>query len=246
MSGWPDGLTSAELLACLAAEHPAFRSGAELDRIDPAGLSAGERIDLLVVLEEQRRWFEAAQLRTLATIQANDDSGLGLGQEGVSRDQQRAGLFVDAMLSGLPLDALPRVQGRRPAINVVVSADTVLGLDHQPGHLTGYGPITAQTARRLAADQSGTWRRLLTDPDTGALLDISKRPLPATPTAPRLPQRPRRRLCLSDLPATRLPLRTGPRRPVRSGRTDHPGQPDKSLSRPLVGDGQHRRHWSYL
>jgi len=46
-------------------------------------------------------------------------------------------------------------------------------LDDQPAHLTGYGPITAHTARRLAADQSGTWRRLLTDPDTGALLDIS-------------------------------------------------------------------------
>jgi HNH endonuclease len=48
-----------------------------------------------------------------------------------------------------------------------------LGLDDQPGHLTGYGPITADTARRLAAEESGTWRRLLTDPDTGALLDIS-------------------------------------------------------------------------
>jgi hypothetical protein len=57
---------------------------------------------------------------------------------------------------------------------VVVSADTLLGLDDQPAQLTGYGPITAQEARRLAADQPGTWRRLPTDPDTGALLDISK------------------------------------------------------------------------
>jgi hypothetical protein len=88
-------------------------------------------------------------------------------------DQQRADLFIDAVLSGLPVDALPTVQGRRPAIQVTVAADTLLGLDDQPGHLTGYGPITAGTARRLAADESGTWRRLLTDPDTGALLDIS-------------------------------------------------------------------------
>jgi hypothetical protein len=65
------------------------------------------------------------------------------------------------------------VQGRRPAIQVTVAADTLLGLNDQPGHLTGYGPITAGTARRLAADSSGSWRRLLTDPDTGALLDIS-------------------------------------------------------------------------
>ncbi|HEU5269734.1 MAG TPA: DUF222 domain-containing protein, partial [Jatrophihabitans sp.] len=89
-------------------------------------------------------------------------------------DQQRADVFIDGLLSGLPEDALPQMQGRRPAINVVVSADTLLGLDDQPAHLTGYGPITAGTARRLAAEESGTWRRLLTDPVTGALLDISE------------------------------------------------------------------------
>ncbi len=88
-------------------------------------------------------------------------------------DQRRADLFVDAMLCGLPLDALPKPHGRRPAINVVVSADTLLELDDLPAHLTGHGPITAETARRLAADESGTWRRLLTDPDTGDLLDAS-------------------------------------------------------------------------
>src|SRR6185437_4776559 len=47
-------------------------------------LSAEERIDLLVMLEKQRRRFEAAQLAVLAAIQAGDDSELGLGQEEVS------------------------------------------------------------------------------------------------------------------------------------------------------------------
>jgi hypothetical protein len=88
-------------------------------------------------------------------------------------DQKRADLLVDAVLSGLPHDGLPELQGRRPSIQVVVSADTLLNLDDEPAHLLGYGPITAETARRLAADESGTWRRLLTDPDTGQLLDIS-------------------------------------------------------------------------
>ncbi|MDQ1742931.1 MAG: hypothetical protein QOE23_1270 [Pseudonocardiales bacterium] len=88
-------------------------------------------------------------------------------------DQKRADLLVDAVLSGLPPGALPVLQGRRPAIQVVVGADTLLQLDDEPAHLVGYGPITAETARRLAADESGTWRRLLTDPDTGQLLDIS-------------------------------------------------------------------------
>ena len=84
MDDWPEELTSSELLACLVGEHPAFRSGAELDRIDPDALSAGEQIDLLALVEEQRRWFEAIQLRTLASIQARDESRQGLGQEGVS------------------------------------------------------------------------------------------------------------------------------------------------------------------
>ena len=36
------------------------------------------------VLEEQRRWFEAAQLRVLAAMQERDTSQLGLAQESVS------------------------------------------------------------------------------------------------------------------------------------------------------------------
>lgn len=89
-------------------------------------------------------------------------------------DQRRADLLVDAVLTGIPLGGLPQRQGRTPSIQVVVSADTLLELDDEPAHLTGYGPISAETARRLAADESGTWRRLLTDPG-GRLIDISER-----------------------------------------------------------------------
>jgi hypothetical protein len=53
----------------------------------------------------------------------------------------------------------------------VIAAGTLLGYDDQPAELTGHGPITAQHARELAADPTGTWRRLLTDPATGHLLD---------------------------------------------------------------------------
>ncbi len=90
-----------------------------------------------------------------------------------SMDQRRADLLVEAVLTGLPADSLPKLQGRRPSIQVVVAADTLLELDDEPAHLTGYGPITAETARRLAADESGTWRRLLTDPG-GRLIDVSE------------------------------------------------------------------------
>jgi hypothetical protein len=59
--------------------------------------------------------------------------------------------------------------GRAATVGVTVPITTLLGVDDQPAHLQGYGPITADVARRIAAD--GTWRRLLTDPVTGALLD---------------------------------------------------------------------------
>jgi hypothetical protein len=63
-------------------------------------------------------------------------------------------------------------RGRPAAVNVTVAYSTVIGVDDQPAHLHGYGPITAEVARRIAAD--GTWRRLLTDPVSGAVLDVGR------------------------------------------------------------------------
>jgi hypothetical protein len=54
-------------------------------------------------------------------------------------------------------------------VRVTVPLTTLLGLDKLPGELAGYGPISSDVARALAAQ--GTWRRLVTDPLTGALLD---------------------------------------------------------------------------
>jgi Domain of unknown function (DUF222) len=62
--------------------------------------------------------------------------------------------------------------GRPVTVQVTVSISTLLGLEDQSGELAGYGPIPAETARRLAG--YGTWRRLVTDPLTGALLDYGR------------------------------------------------------------------------
>jgi Domain of unknown function (DUF222) len=62
--------------------------------------------------------------------------------------------------------------GRPAAVNVTVAYTTLIGADDQPAHLEGYGPITAAVARRIAAD--GTWRRILTDPAFGAVLDVGR------------------------------------------------------------------------
>ena len=56
------------------------------------------------------------------------------------------------------------------AVNVTIDLPTLLGLQDNPGELAGYGPLPAPLARTLAAD--GRWRRLICDPQTGALLDL--------------------------------------------------------------------------
>ena len=52
---------------------------------------------------------------------------------------------------------------------------TVLaGTSNNPGWLHGYGPITAETVWELA-HHSKFWRRLVTDPVNGTVLEVSKR-----------------------------------------------------------------------
>ena len=57
-------------------------------------------------------------------------------------------------------------------IDVTVALSTVMGLDEQPAELAGLGPIPAEQARALAAE--GVWRRIVTDPLTGAVLDVGR------------------------------------------------------------------------
>jgi hypothetical protein len=90
-------------------------------------------------------------------------------------DQRRADCLVDVFARVLGDPALPEQHGHRPAIHVTVAASTLLGCDERPAELDGYGPITAHTARRIAADPTGTWRRILTDPATNQILDYGRK-----------------------------------------------------------------------
>ncbi|MDR6878094.1 HNH endonuclease signature motif containing protein [Microbacterium barkeri] len=74
---------------------------------------------------------------------------------------------------------LDRVLSRvRAVVQVTVAATTLAGLDDEPGFLAGYGPIDADTARKLAGNAAG-WERVFCHPDTGALLTVDR----YTPTA---------------------------------------------------------------
>jgi len=62
---------------------------------------------------------------------------------------------------------------RRPiSVNVTIDLPTLLGFAENPGQLAGYGAIPASVARELAAD--GKWKRFITDPQTGNLLDYGR------------------------------------------------------------------------
>ncbi len=85
---------------------------------------------------------------------------------------RRADALVELARTALDNPDLPTSHRRRPHISVTVDLPTLLGLADKPGELAGYGPIPASVARALAAD--GDWRRMVTDPLTGALLDYGR------------------------------------------------------------------------
>ena len=62
--------------------------------------------------------------------------------------------------------------GRPITVNLTIDLPTLLGLSENPGQLSGYGAIPAAVARELAAD--GKWRKFITDPTTGNLLDFGR------------------------------------------------------------------------
>jgi len=57
-------------------------------------------------------------------------------------------------------------------VRVTIAASALIGLDDQPAHLDGYGPVDAVTARALAA--GGVWQRVVTDPVSGRVLDVGR------------------------------------------------------------------------
>jgi hypothetical protein len=81
---------------------------------------------------------------------------------------------VDALIDLATMDR-SEAPGRKPIVHAQITIDllTLLGLQNNPVELAGYGPLSADVGRALAADAT-TWRRLVCDPLTGALLDLGR------------------------------------------------------------------------
>jgi len=129
------------------------------------------------------------ETRTLAQVRADTLADLvtrgcgGTGCDGLGGDGLGGGDLGGGDLGGGGQGCDDAGRGRsracgssavRTVVNVTVAATTLLGADEAPGHLAGYGPIPAPTARGLADDGDATWRRILTDPVTGAATDVSR------------------------------------------------------------------------
>lgn len=101
------------------------------------------------------------------------ESESGSQHDGRSMDMKRVDALT-AIAAWVLAEKTSNVrQHRRPiTINVTVDLPTLMGLAENPGQLAGYGAIPASLARTLSAE--GKWRRFITDPITGALLDYGR------------------------------------------------------------------------
>ena len=107
-------------------------------------------------------------------IRANSsENGSEFETDSRSADMKRADALTAIASAYLANASQIVTPHRRPiSVNVTIDLPTLLGLAENPGQLAGYGAIPASVARELAAD--GKWKRFITDPQTGNLLDYGR------------------------------------------------------------------------
>jgi len=131
-------------------------------------------------------WLRTTALDAKALWDAVDAGARAARSAGDPRtlEQLRADLLVERSLHEArcsdPLANRPRAGSPgsrcrtavRVDVRVLVPLATVVGTSEDPGFLEGYGTIDPEHARALA--RGGTWRRLVTDPTTGTVLDVGR------------------------------------------------------------------------
>jgi hypothetical protein len=99
---------------------------------------------------------------------------------GGSAAQRKLAGLRDMIETYLGTPAAPRQHGRLPILNVCIDLATLLGLRDGIAEIPGVGAIPAEAARWLIAD-GAPFRRMVIDPDTGALLELGHTTYTATP-----------------------------------------------------------------
>lgn len=102
-------------------------------------------------------------------------SGLAGPDEQRTLPQRRADVLADLLIDGIVADS-GAGRGVRATVLVSVPVLTLLGTpsaNDAPSTLEGYGPISSEVARRLAA-HAPSFVRLLTHPETGTVLSVGR------------------------------------------------------------------------
>lgn len=88
-----------------------------------------------------------------------------LEPDGRTSDQMHADVLCDLLLGANPTDMIGTgLAVIRAQVQVTVAATTLAGLDDAPAQLDGHGALDPDTARALAAENTG-WTRLFLDAD---------------------------------------------------------------------------------
>ncbi|MFZ0322510.1 MAG: DUF222 domain-containing protein, partial [Actinomycetes bacterium] len=149
---------------------------------------------------------------------------------GARRVDALLGLCLAAVAPDDDLDAVAVRRARAGRVpvsaHIVIDLATLLGLADNPAQLRGYGTIPAGLARDWLTDAT-TWRRLVTDPVQGHLLDYG-------PAVRFAPDTLRRFVQARDQTCTFPRCR----RPAENTEVDHhpPWQPDRSGGRTSAMD----------
>lgn len=168
LPGAPSGAVGGDPLP---GTPPGAAAGGRLPGAPPGAVGAGP--------------LPVTPLRLAADIQVHVTVPLGValppaGDDGGRRGDASAhsgGLDVDCAAASSSGDAagpvrqdpVPALSGGGKGASPDMVGDDPLD---QVAVLAGYGPITAEVARALAA--GGTWRRLVTDPVSGTVLDVGR------------------------------------------------------------------------
>ncbi len=111
--------------------------------------------------------------RTLSQLRADIAAIwlLGAGTAGAAGTAVTPGTSAGGAPDGAQMQRVPS-----PAAQVLVTVPvfSLLALTDEPAILDGYGPIPASMARALVADGATSFHRVLTDPMTGAPLEIGR------------------------------------------------------------------------
>lgn len=163
-------------------------------RLDRELLSDGTAVLSGLHLSPERAAAAAARVDALAWAAKRDGDGRSL-------DQLRADTFLD-LLEGVHTGHA--AGAARGSVELNVPLTTLMGLAEHPGELGGWGPVVADVARQVAAQQrQARWRVSVTDQSGRLIHNVATRRRPRTGDAEFV--KARDRTCRA--PGCRVPAR---------------------------------------